>query len=71
MKTLKYRGLSISFRINEEPAGVFWPNADIEDPDTGEIHPVSVPHHVYSVRDGIEIAARAAVRRIINGTWRG
>jgi len=71
MQTVKYRGLSISFRINEEPPGVFWPNGDIQDPETGEMHPVSVPKHAYSEREAIEIAARVAVHRIRNGTWRG
>lgn len=71
MQTVKYRGLLISFRINEEPPGVFWPNGDIQDPETGEMHPVSMPQHAYSERKAIEIVVMVAAHRIRNGTWQG
>lgn len=68
MKTFKYRGYVISFRINEEPAGVFWPSGNIEDPATGETSPVSLPFRADSEIEAATMVAREAAHRIVNGT---
>ena len=70
MKPFICDGLLVHLELSEEPAGVWWPNATIEDPETGERARVSLPTHQRSWEAGVIEVVKEARRRIRAGTWR-
>lgn len=69
MTPLPYRGLQIHVTSFEEPHGIWWPNATIEDPSTGETAPVSLPSFARSQEEAALQALREARMRIRANTW--
>jgi len=70
MKPIICGDLLVHPELFEEPAGVWWPNATIEDPETGERARVSLPTHQRSWEAGVIEVVKEARRRIRAGTWK-
>lgn len=70
MKPYPFHDLLIQAHPFEEPAGVWWPNATIIDPATGEPSPVSLAEPESSELKAAVEAIREARLRILNNRWR-